>query len=52
MPPGNEVIAEFSRSLCGELSLKPMEVVAEEIRELERALRKNGVKWEKPLLTI
>jgi len=49
---GNEVIAEFPAPLCGQLSLKPMEVVGEEIRGLERALRKNGVKWEKPLLTI
>jgi adenine deaminase len=49
---GKEVIAEFPAPLCGELSLKPMEVVVDEIRGLERALKKNGVKWEKPLLTI
>jgi adenine deaminase len=49
---GDEVIAEFPAPLCGELSLEPMEVVRKEIRGLESALRKNGVKWEKPLLTI
>ena len=49
---GNEVIAEFPASLCGVISLKPMEVLREEIRQLETSLRENGVKWENPLLTI
>jgi adenine deaminase len=49
---GDEVIAEFPAPLCGELSIKPMEVVGKEVRKLESALRKNGVKWEKPLLAI
>jgi adenine deaminase len=49
---GDEVVAEFPASLCGIISLKPMETVREEIKKLEESLRKNGVKWEKPLLTI
>jgi adenine deaminase len=49
---GDEVVAEFPASLCGIISLKPMETVREEVKKLEEALRKNGVKWEKPLLTI
>jgi adenine deaminase len=49
---GKEVVAEFSAPLCGVTSLKPMEIVGEEIRKLEESLRKNGVKWEKPTLTV
>jgi adenine deaminase len=49
---GKEVVAEFSAPLCGVTSLKPMEIVGEEIRKLEEFLRKNGVKWEKPTLTV
>lgn len=49
---GDEVVAEFPAPLCGTISLKPMETVGKEIRQLEESLRKNGVEWEKPLLTI
>jgi adenine deaminase len=49
---GKEVVAEFSAPLCGVTSLKPMEIVGEEIRKLEESLRKNGVGWEKPTLTV
>jgi adenine deaminase len=49
---GDEVVAEFPAPLCGILSLKPMETVREEVKKLEDALKKNGVKWEKPALTI
>ena len=49
---GDEVAAEFPAPLCGLLSLKPMETVREEIKRVEESLRKNGVRWEKPLLTI
>jgi adenine deaminase len=49
---GKEVVAEFPAPLCGIISLKPMEIVREEVRKLEESLRKNGVKWEKPVLTV
>ena len=49
---GNEVVAEFPAPLCGIASLKPMETVREEVRRLEEALRRNGVRWEKPILTV
>jgi adenine deaminase len=49
---GGEVVAEFPAPLCGLLSLKPMETVRDEIKHLEESLRKNGVRWEKPGLTI
>ncbi len=49
---GEEVIAEFPASLCGIISLKPMEVMREEMRRVENALWKNGVKWERPVLTL
>jgi adenine deaminase len=49
---GKRVIAEFPAPLCGIVSLKPMEIVREEVRKLEESMRENGVKWEKPMLTI
>jgi adenine deaminase len=49
---GGEVVAEFPAPLCGLVSLKSMEVVREEVRRLEESLRKNGVPWEKPMLTV
>jgi adenine deaminase len=49
---GGEVVAEFPAPLCGLLSLKPMETVRDEIKHLEESLRENGVRWEKPGLTI
>ena len=48
----DNVISEFSAPLCGIVSLKPMETVREEVKKLEDSLRENGVKWEKPVLTI
>jgi adenine deaminase len=49
---GDEVIAEFPTPLLGLMSLKPMKTVRDEIKKLEDSLMKNGVKWEKPILTI
>ena len=49
---GDEVVAEFAAPLCGIASLKPMETVREDLRHLEESLRNNGVKWEKPILTV
>jgi len=49
---GGEVVAEFPAPLCGLLSLKPMETVRDEIKHLEESLRENGVRWEKPGLTV
>jgi len=49
---GKEVVSEFPAPLCGVLSLKPMEIVQEEIKKIEESLRLNGVKWENPTLTV
>jgi adenine deaminase len=49
---GKEVVAEIPAPLCGVTSLKSMEIVGEEVRKLEVSLRKNGVRWEKPVLTV
>jgi adenine deaminase len=49
---GEQVIAEFAAPLCGILSLKPMEVLREEVKKIEDALKENGVKLENPTLTI
>lgn len=49
---GDKVVAEFPAPLFGLMSLKPMERLSEETKQIEASLRKNGVKWEKPMLTI
>lgn len=49
---GEEVILEIPAPLCGFYSLKPMEVLRAEIKKLEESLKKNGVRLEKPVLTI
>jgi adenine deaminase len=49
---GNEIVAELPAPLCGVISLKPMERVAKDVKKLEECLKKNGVNWEKPILTI
>jgi adenine deaminase len=49
---GDEVITEFSTPLCGFYSLEPMEILNQKVRRLEASLKRNGVRWEKPMLTI
>ncbi len=49
---GDEIVSEFPAPLCGMYSLKPMEILRGEIKHLEEALKRNGVRWEKPILTI
>ena len=49
---GERVVAEFPAPLGGLISLKPMETIRDEIKGLERSLRKNGAKWEKNVLTV
>jgi adenine deaminase len=49
---GEEVVAEFPAPVGGLMSLKPMETVRDEIKGLERSLRKNGARWEKNVLTV
>jgi adenine deaminase len=49
---GEEVVAEFPAPLGGLLSLKRMETIRDEIKGLEKSLRKNGAKWEKNMLAI
>jgi adenine deaminase len=49
---GDQIIEEFAAPLCGIISLKPMERLREEIKGVEEALKRNGVGWEKPILTI
>lgn len=49
---GKEVVSEFPAPLCGLVSLKPMKKIEEEMKRLEESLRENGVRWEKPILTV
>jgi adenine deaminase len=49
---GDKVVAEVKTPLCGLYSLKPMKELRDEIKQVEEPLKNNGVKLEKPLLTI
>jgi adenine deaminase len=49
---GDEIVSESQATLCGFYSLKPMERLSAEIKNLEECLKKNGVRWEKPALTV
>jgi adenine deaminase len=49
---GKEIVAELRAPLCGVISLEPMETVGSEVKKLEESLRRNGVRWEKPILTV
>ena len=49
---GKEIVADLAAPLCGLISLKPMKRVGDEVRKLEECLKRNGVKWEKPILTV
>jgi adenine deaminase len=49
---GDEIVSEFPAPLCGFYSLKPMKILSAEVKNLEECLERNGVKWEKPTLTV
>ncbi len=49
---GNDIVSEVQAPLCGFYSLEPMEELRRKIKHLEESLKKGGVKWETPLLTI
>jgi adenine deaminase len=49
---GEEIISELQAPLCGFYSLEPMEILSQRTKQLEDSLKKNGVRWEKPILTI
>jgi adenine deaminase len=49
---GNEIISEIQAPLCGFYSLEPMEMLSQRTKQLEDSLKKNGVRWGKPILTI
>jgi adenine deaminase len=49
---GEEIISEIQAPLCGFYSLEPMEILSQRTKQLEDSLKKNGVRWGKPILTI
>jgi len=49
---GDQIVSELAAPLCGFYSLEPMEKLHRKIKQLEESLKKNGVKWETPVLTI
>jgi adenine deaminase len=49
---GGDVVCEFPAPICGIISSKPMKEVRDRTRKLDEVLRKNGVPWETPILTV
>jgi len=49
---GDEIVSEVQAPLCGFYSLEPMEKLYRKVKHLEESLKKNGVRWETPVLTI
>lgn len=48
----SEVLAELPTPVCGFLSPAPLEDIRDRMKQLERLLHENGVKFEKALLTL
>jgi len=48
---GRRLLQNFLHPLRCHL-LKPMEIMREEMAQIETALRKNGVPWDRPVLTL
>lgn len=49
---GSKVVAELPAPICGLVSTESMEVVANRALALEESLRREGVLWENPVLTV
>jgi adenine deaminase len=49
---GNEIVSEFPAPLGGFYSVKPMGILGAEVKNLEECLKRNGVRWENPTLTV
>jgi adenine deaminase len=49
---GDKTMAESPAPICGVYSQKPMEILREEIKEIEDSMKRNGVRWQKPVLTL
>jgi len=48
----NKIVSEIQAPLCGFYSLEPMEKLNKKVKRLEESLKRNGARWEKPVLTI
>jgi len=47
-----QMIAEYPAPLCGVVTLDSMETARNRLQHLEESLKRLGVPWEKPLLTL
>ncbi len=47
-----QVVAEYPAPLCGVVTLDSMETARNRLQHLEESLKRLGVPWEKPLLTL
>jgi adenine deaminase len=48
----DKIMAESPAPICGVYSRNPMEKLREEVKKIEDSMKKNGVRWQKPALTI
>jgi len=48
----DRIIAESPAPICGVYSKNPMEILREEVKEIEDSMKRSGVRWQKPVLTI
>jgi adenine deaminase len=48
----DKIIAESPAPICGVYSRNPMEILREEVKQIEDSMKRSGVKWQKPVLTI
>ncbi len=49
---GREVVAEYPAPVCGIISQEPMARLRDRIKGIQEAMARQGVPWEKSLLTI
>ncbi len=49
---GDKIIAESPAPICGVYSRNPMEILREEVKQIEDSMKRSGVRWQKPVLTI
>ncbi len=48
----DKIIAESPTPICGVYSRNPMEILRDEVKQIEDSMKRSGVRWQKPVLTI
>jgi adenine deaminase len=48
----DKIIAESPAPIWGVYSKNPMAILREEVKKIEDSMKRSGVRWQKPVLTI